>query len=70
MIGGLQLRSLAHELVDGKKMSMQEFHDKILLGGPMPIELVRARLGGQAITRDMRSTWRFYSSLDAAAAGR
>jgi hypothetical protein len=59
MIGGLQLRALAHELVDGKKMSLTEFHDRVLLGGPMPIELVRARLTGQPLTRDTASTWRF-----------
>ena len=60
MIGGLQLRALAHELVDAKKMSMQEFHDRVLLGGPMPIELVRARLTGQGLSHDMKTTWRFY----------
>jgi hypothetical protein len=26
----------------------------------MPIELVRARLSGQGVTRDMKTTWRFY----------
>jgi hypothetical protein len=60
MIGGLQLRALSRELVDSKKMTLTEFHDRILLGGYMPIELVRARLTGQGLTRDMRSTWRFY----------
>ena len=60
MVGGLQLRALARELVDTKKMSLQEFHDKVLLGGPMPIELVRARLTGQGLTSDMKTTWRFY----------
>jgi hypothetical protein len=44
MIGGLQIRSLRRELVDTKKMTNREFHDAILQGGPMPIELVRARL--------------------------
>jgi uncharacterized protein (DUF885 family) len=60
MIGGLQLRALSRELVDSKKMTLTEFHDRILLGGYMPIELVRARLTGQGLARDMRSTWRFY----------
>jgi len=60
MVGGLQLRALAHELVDAKKMTLQEFHDTVLLGGPMPIELVRARLTGQGLTRDLKTTWRFY----------
>lgn len=60
MIGGLQLRALARELVDTKKMTLTEFHDRVLLGGFMPIELVRARLTGQPLTRDMGTTWRFY----------
>jgi uncharacterized protein (DUF885 family) len=62
LIGGLQLRALAHELVDGKKMTLTEFHDRVLLGGPMPIELVRARLTGQPVTRDLKTTWRFYDT--------
>jgi hypothetical protein len=62
MMGGLQLRALARELVDGKKMTLTEFHDRVLLGGPMPIELVRARLTGQPITKDLKTTWRFYDA--------
>jgi hypothetical protein len=60
MIGGLQLRALSRELVDSKKMTLAEFHDRVLLGGYMPIELVRARLTGQPIARDLRTSWRFY----------
>ena len=60
LLGGLQLRSLHEELVKGGKMSGQEFHDAILIGGPMPIELVRARLTRQKLTKDFRSSWRFY----------
>jgi hypothetical protein len=44
-------------------MSATQFHDAILLGGPMPIELARARLSGAPIPRDMRSSWRFYDAL-------
>jgi hypothetical protein len=40
-----------------------QFHDTVLTGGPMPIELVRARLSGLPLERDMRSSWRFYDSL-------
>lgn len=60
LLGALQLRSLYTELVAGGKMSATEFHDGILIGGPMPIELVRARLTRQKLTRDFRSSWRFY----------
>jgi hypothetical protein len=64
MIGALQLRSLYHELVDSGRMSARDFHDAILLGGPMPIELVRARLTHQPLTRDFRSQWRFYDAIE------
>ena len=46
MLGALQLRALYKELVDSGRMSATQFHDAVLLGGPMPIELVRARLSG------------------------
>jgi hypothetical protein len=60
LLGALQLRALHKELVDGGKMDGTEFHDGILIGGPMPIELVRARLTHQKLTRNFRSSWRFY----------
>ncbi len=63
MLGALQLRALHRELVDSGRMGATQFHDAILLGGPMPIELVRARLSGGPIDRDMKSSWRFYDTL-------
>jgi hypothetical protein len=60
MMGGLQFRALYRELVGSGKMTPTAFHDAVLLGGYMPVELVRARLLGQPITRDFRTTWRFY----------
>jgi hypothetical protein len=44
-------------------MTARDLHDAILLGGNMPVEMVRARLGGQPITRDFRSTWRFSGEI-------
>ncbi len=60
LLGGLQIRALYKELVDSGRMSATDFHDAILVGGPMPIELVRARLLGKPLTKDYRSQWRFY----------
>lgn len=60
MIGALQLRALKRELVDGGKMSLLEYHDGILAGGVLPIELVRARLKGDKIEREVKPAWRFY----------
>ena len=60
MLGGLQIRALHEQLVVGGEMSEREFHDTILKGGRMPIEMVRARLLGEVPARDFRAAWRFY----------
>ena len=60
MLGGLQIRSLRHELVDSGKMTNKQFHDAILHENAIPIEMVRASLENVPLTRDTRSTWRFY----------
>jgi hypothetical protein len=60
MIGALQLRALKNELVDTEKMRLLDYHDAILAGGMLPIELVRARLKGDKVGRDFKPAWRFY----------
>lgn len=60
LLGGLQLQALQRELVASGTMNDREFHDAILRGGPMPIEMVRARLLGQAPAADFAASWRFY----------
>jgi len=59
MMGGIQFRALNKELVDGGKMTAREFHDAVLKGGPMPVEMVRAQLANLPLTRDYESKWRF-----------
>lgn len=59
MIGGLQIRALYGDLVTSGEMTDREFHDKILQSGPMPIEMIRARLTDTALPRDWSPTWRF-----------
>lgn len=59
MMGGLQLYALREELVDSGQMTEREFHDAVLRGGRMPVELVRARLTGQSLERDHEPGWRF-----------
>jgi hypothetical protein len=63
MLGALQIRALHRELVQSHGMSERDFHNGFLIGGPMPIELVRARLTKQALTRDYESKWRFAEDL-------
>ncbi len=59
MIGGLQFRARHAELVDSGRMTNRAFHDAILQGGTMPVELVRARLLGTRVPADFRASWRF-----------
>jgi uncharacterized protein (DUF885 family) len=59
LIGGLQFRALHSELVESGRMTAREFHDAVLQGGRMPVEMVRARLTGQPLTRDYQASWRF-----------
>jgi len=59
MMGGIQFRELYKEVVDSGQMTTLEFHDAVMKGGRMPVEMVRARLTGQVLTRDFSTTWRF-----------
>jgi uncharacterized protein (DUF885 family) len=59
MIGGLQFRAMHRELVESGRMTNRQFHDAILQGGRMPVEMVRARLESLPLTRDYRAQWRF-----------
>jgi hypothetical protein len=58
----LQIRTLRKELVDSKKMTERQFHDSLLHEGSMPIELLRADLTRQKLTRDFKTSWEFYGS--------
>jgi len=60
MLGGLQIRALHKELVASGKMTAREFHDAILRENSIPVEMIRASLTGQALTREFRTSWRFY----------
>jgi uncharacterized protein (DUF885 family) len=62
MIGGMQIRALHTELVETGQMTEREFHDAILQGGTMPIEMVRARLTREAPARDFVPSWEFDES--------
>ncbi len=59
MLGGMQFRALYDELVESGTMTAREFHDAVMRGGRMPVEMVRARLTGQPLGRDYTTRWRF-----------
>lgn len=60
MIGGLQLMAMKNELVDGGKMSYNEFHERVMKENLIPMELVRATLTEQQLSRDFTTQWKFY----------
>ena len=59
LLGGIQLRQLHRELVANPKAN-RAFHDAILKNNSMPIEMVRASLTKQKLTRDYKASWKFY----------
>jgi uncharacterized protein (DUF885 family) len=59
MLGALQLRALHQEMVTRGKLSDRDFHDAVLKANQMPIELLRALLENQPLTRDYQAKWRF-----------
>ncbi len=63
LLGGLQIYSLHKELVDSGKMTNRAFHDAILKENRIPIEMVRALLTKQKLTRDFTSNWKFYGPI-------
>ncbi len=63
MLGALQFYNLHKELVGGGKMTNRAFHDAMYREGNMPVEMVRLALSGQKVTRDYRTSWKFYGAL-------
>lgn len=60
MTGAFQFYALKKEVVDKGKMTYKQFNDAILKENNMPIEMVRAIITNQPLTRDFVTKWRFY----------
>lgn len=60
MIGGLQIMALKREVVDSGKMSYKQFHDSFIEQNIMPIEMERAILTNQPLSKDYKAAWKFY----------
>jgi uncharacterized protein (DUF885 family) len=59
MVGGLQFYALKEELVDSGKMTFKEYHDAVLHENNMPVEMLRAILINQSLSKNFESNWRF-----------
>ncbi|MDX2180791.1 MAG: DUF885 family protein [Bryobacteraceae bacterium] len=64
MLGALQIKALHEDLVKSGKMSSREFHDAILRGNSIPIEMVRASLKPDVpLTHDFEARWLFRGEI-------
>jgi uncharacterized protein (DUF885 family) len=60
LIGGLQQYSMHKELVDSGKMTNKQYNDALLKENRIPIEMIRASITKQRLTRDFVTNWKFY----------
>jgi uncharacterized protein (DUF885 family) len=65
LLGGMQLYALHKELVGTGKMTNRQFHDAILRENYIPIEMMRADLTNQPLTRDYKTSWKFQGEIAA-----
>jgi len=66
LIGGLQQYSMHKELVDSGKMTNRAYNDALLKENRIPIEMLRAAIINQKLTRDFVTNWKFYGPLEKA----
>ncbi|HSD47978.1 MAG TPA: DUF885 family protein, partial [Pyrinomonadaceae bacterium] len=62
LIGGLQQYAMHKELVKSGKMTNREYNDALLKENRIPIEMLRAAITNQKLTRDFVTNWRFYGT--------
>jgi uncharacterized protein (DUF885 family) len=62
LIGGLQQYAMHKELVDSGKMTNRAYNDALLKENRIPIEMIRASITKQKLTRDFVTNWRFYGN--------
>ena len=60
LIGGLQQYAMYKELVFSKKMTIKAYNDALLKENRIPIEMLRAAITNQRLTRDFVTNWKFY----------
>jgi hypothetical protein len=54
------LQPLKRELVDTHKMIYKQYHDAVLHENQLPVEMLRAVLTDQPLTKDYKTSWKFY----------
>jgi len=62
LIGGLQQYAMHKELVGSGKMTNRAYNDALLKENRIPIEMLRAAITNQKLTRDFVTNWKFYET--------
>ena len=60
LIGGLQQYAMYKDLVVSGKMPIKAYNDALLKENRIPIEMLRAAITNQKLTRDFVTNWKFY----------
>ncbi|PYS74315.1 MAG: DUF885 domain-containing protein [Acidobacteria bacterium] len=63
LIGGLQQYAMHRDLVDSGKMTNRQYNDALLKENRIPIEMIRASIIKQPLTRDFVTSWKFYGPI-------
>ena len=63
LVGGLQQYAMHKELVDSGKMTNRAYNDALLKENRIPIEMLRAAITNQKLTREFVTNWKFYEPL-------
>lgn len=59
-LGAMQLYALRQEVLGRGLLGEKDFHDRVLRANLMPIEMLRALLLDEDLSRDYKSKWKFY----------
>ena len=63
LIGGLQQYAMHKELVGSGKLTNRAYNDALLKENRIPIEMLRAAITNQKLTRDFVTNWKFYEQI-------
>ena len=63
LLGGMQLKSLHDQMTGPGKWTNRQFNDAVLKENRIPVELIRASLTKQKLTRDYTTSWKFYGDV-------
>ncbi|ATY65740.1 X-Pro dipeptidyl-peptidase [Cordyceps militaris] len=61
LLGALQFDKLRNEVLREGRLLEKQFHDNVLRGGIMPVEMIRAVFLDLPLSPDYKPQWRFYT---------